>query len=174
MNRLKFDHTRLPRPDHAEASMALAANCYSRRTAAVLALDLTYLPFLPIEAKYLRFPVTSRASWSALSCASARLPNDPLPRPQLNVGERQGAAANPASCVLLLWNAIFSLLYRNEVGLRSDIRGRPKRSNLAVGFNLEASWAAGHWFRFTVDRSGVPGTGAFLQCGTWRSLHDQR
>jgi hypothetical protein len=41
------------------------------------------------------------------------------------------------------WNVFgtrdFSLLPRNEVGLRSDTRGRPKRSNLAVDFNLEAS-----------------------------------
>jgi hypothetical protein len=45
------------------------------------------------------------------------------------------------------WNVfgtrVVSLLPRNEVGLWSDTRGRPKRSNLAVGFSLEASWVRG-------------------------------
>jgi hypothetical protein len=42
---------------------------------------------------------------------------------------------------------MFSLPSRNEIGLRSDTRARPKRPNLAVGFNLEGSWAARDWFR---------------------------
>jgi hypothetical protein len=54
MNSVELDHTRLPRPDHAEASLALAANCHSCGPAAVWALDLTEPPFLPSEAKYWR------------------------------------------------------------------------------------------------------------------------
>src|SRR5260370_28590067 len=47
-------------------------------------------------------PLLFRASWSAPFCAPARPRNDPLPRPLLNVGEHRGAAASPASCVVLL------------------------------------------------------------------------
>jgi hypothetical protein len=49
-----------------------------------------------------------------------------------------------------LEHAIFSLLSRNEIQLRSGARARAKRSNLEVGFNLEGSWAAQDWFRLRV------------------------
>jgi hypothetical protein len=54
-------------------------------------------------------------------------------------------------------------------------RNTNKTNPELIGVSTNVS--GGRWkglVQITGDWPGVPGTGAFLQCGTLRSLHDQR